>query len=69
MTSLLEEGADVNARSKKQWTPLHVAAHKGNAAIVEALLKAGADTMVYTQTLDTPESLAQKKKKISFSRC
>jgi ankyrin repeat protein len=61
--TLLDNGADVNARSSKNWTPLHIAAKNGNAVIVKELLQTGADTMLYTQTLDTPESLVPKNDK------
>ena len=40
----IARGADVNARYKDGWTPLHYAArYNRNPAAVEALLKAGAD--------------------------
>lgn len=42
MELLLQAGANVNADSMGQ-TPLHIAASKGNSAIVRALLAAGAD--------------------------
>ena len=41
--SLLEQGADVNARNKDGWTPLHVAAKEDAAATAEVLLDQGAD--------------------------
>jgi ankyrin repeat protein len=40
---LLEAGADPNARSATEGTPLHTAAFTGNVAVTETLLKAGAD--------------------------
>jgi ankyrin repeat protein len=40
---LLERGADVSARRKDGMTPLHGAAWRGHAAVVQALLDAGAD--------------------------
>ncbi len=43
---LLEHGADVNARDKKGWTPLHIAARKGLFKIATALLDYGADVNV-----------------------
>lgn len=42
--SLIEAGADVNARSNDEWTPLMLATIKGHTEMVEALLKSGADT-------------------------
>jgi uncharacterized protein len=40
---LVEHGADVGARRKDGMTPLHSAAWRGHAAVVAALLDAGAD--------------------------
>lgn len=42
-TSLLEEGAEVDARDKQGWTPLHNAANSGNEKLVQLLIKHGAD--------------------------
>ncbi|MDA7653501.1 ankyrin repeat domain-containing protein, partial [bacterium] len=39
----LEAGADVNAKDKYEWTPLHIAAYYGHEEIVELLIRAGAD--------------------------
>ena len=43
VAALLDAGADVNARRAGGRTPLHEAAAKGSAAVVDALLRAGAD--------------------------
>ncbi|XP_047495309.1 adhesion G protein-coupled receptor L2-like isoform X1 [Penaeus chinensis] len=43
VTSLLEEGAEVDARDKQGWTPLHNAAYSGNEEMVRILIKHGAD--------------------------
>jgi ankyrin repeat protein len=40
---LIELGVDVNARDRRQWTPLHFAARTKNPAVVKLLLEAGAD--------------------------
>jgi ankyrin repeat protein len=40
---LVDAGADVNARQRHGWTPLHGAAQNGSLASVERLLAAGAD--------------------------
>ncbi len=40
---LIERGADVNAKSDNEWTPLHWASSWVHIEIVELLLKAGAD--------------------------
>lgn len=40
---LLEKGADVNAKDKDGYTPLHMAAANGNTETAEVLLELGAD--------------------------
>jgi uncharacterized protein len=40
---LLESGADPDAVQRGGWTPLHSAAHNGDARTVELLLAHGAD--------------------------
>lgn len=42
--SLIDAGADVNARSNDEWTPLMLATIKGHTQMVEALLGNGADS-------------------------
>lgn len=44
LKSLIDAGADVNARSSDEWTPLMLATIKGHTQMVEALLKNGADS-------------------------
>jgi len=46
---LAQDARLVNARDKDQSTPLHWAAWKGHAAIVEALLDAGADIAAHNE--------------------
>ena len=41
--TLLNEGANVNARNQTQWTPLMMAAEKGHTETVKALLDKKAD--------------------------
>lgn len=41
--ALVAAGADVNARQRHGWTPLHGAADSGDAGLVELLLARGAD--------------------------
>ena len=43
LKSLIEAGADLNARSNDEWTPLMLATIKGHTAMVQVLLKNGAD--------------------------
>jgi excisionase family DNA binding protein len=44
LKSLIDGGADVNARSNDEWTPLMLATIKGSMQMVEALLRSGADS-------------------------
>jgi excisionase family DNA binding protein len=44
LKSLIDTGADVNARSSDEWTPLMLATIKGHTKMVEALLANGADS-------------------------
>ena len=39
----LGQGADINARDKGNWTPLHIAARWGTAETITALIDAGAE--------------------------
>lgn len=43
MRALLEGGANPDGRANDDWTALTVAAREGHPAVVEVLLKAGAD--------------------------
>ena len=44
--SLIQEGADLNARNKDGDTSLNIAARNGRTGVAEALIKAGADVQV-----------------------
>ncbi|QEH33067.1 Ankyrin repeat protein [Aquisphaera giovannonii] len=58
---LIELGVDVNARDRRQWTPLHFAARTKNPAVVKLLIDAGADVNAMNDEGITPlhESLAE----------
>jgi hypothetical protein len=52
--SLLEAGANVNARDHQGWTPLHSAAAQASAALAELLLEAGANINARDDRRETP---------------
>jgi ankyrin repeat protein len=56
---LIAAGADVNARTKLGWTPLHVAANEGKRDIAEYLLDHGADIGALDHEQRTPLDLAK----------
>ncbi len=55
---LLSHGADVNARNRDGWTPLHYACRHGQTDIVCLLLDAGAEVNAKENNGSTPLSLA-----------
>ena len=57
---LLERGADVGARAKKQFTPLHNAALNGHDEVVRLLLERGADIGARNSDGDTALDLANR---------
>ena len=58
--TLLESGADVQAKEKKKgWTALHWAAYKGHGAVVTALLEYGADVNAKKKDGRTPRDVAK----------
>ena len=54
----LEQGADIEARDKKNMTPLHIAGIWGTAQQVNALLKAGASVDARDEKNMTPLHIA-----------
>ena len=56
--TLLEQGADVNARQAGDFTPLHGAAQNGQMEMVELLLAFGADKSAQSANGQTPRSIA-----------
>ena len=40
---LLDENADINAKSNSYWTPLMIAIKSGNTSTAKLLIEAGAD--------------------------
>lgn len=62
MNKLIKDGANVNIRDGKSWTPLHYAAHEGYYGAIEILLKNGADIEARTDFLWTPLHLAAYQK-------
>ena len=58
---LLANKAEVNAKDKSEWTPLHWAAMKGHKAVVELLLANGADVNAKANNGGTPLHLAEDR--------
>uniref|UniRef100_A0A914XIB3 Uncharacterized protein n=1 Tax=Plectus sambesii TaxID=2011161 RepID=A0A914XIB3_9BILA len=58
---LLQAGADVNARDKDGWTPLHGAAHWGERQACEALVENGADFATQSFAGQTPLDVADEE--------
>ena len=62
---LISLGADVNAVNSSGYSPLHRAAVLGTTAIVEELLKAGADVNLKTDDGETALVYAEKRNRTS----
>jgi len=55
---LLQHGADVDAKDKREFTPLHYAAEKGYAEIAELLIEKGANVNATDTNKETPLHIA-----------
>ena len=59
--ALVAHGADVNAAGAAGYTPLHVAASRGNAELVRFLVASGARTDAKMDDGKTPADLARDR--------
>jgi ankyrin repeat protein len=60
---LIDHGADVEARSKEQSTPLHLASFQGQVeAVAQMLINHGADMAAQSEHRSTPLHLALRKR-------
>jgi len=64
----LDGDADVMARNKWGFTPLHFAARIGTPANIQALLDANADAKVKNEKGKTPWDLAQENEKLKGTK-
>ncbi len=60
---LIAKGADVNAKTKEEWTPLHYAAGGRVMEIVELLIAKGSDVNAKNKDGDTPLDVSIKFKR------
>ncbi len=58
---LLEAGADINAKTTWDYTPLSLAAYDGHIEVVRYLLAQGADPSIATRNGVKPWRRAQKR--------
>jgi ankyrin repeat protein len=61
LRSLLEHGADANARQQNDFTALHTAADSGDLSMIQLVLEHGAQTEAVTEDGRTPLDLAVAK--------
>ncbi|XP_064910752.1 protein phosphatase 1 regulatory subunit 16A isoform X2 [Columba livia] len=59
VTTLLDAGADVNARDSELWTPLHAAATCGHLRLVQQLIQCGADLLAVNSDGNMPYDLCE----------
>ncbi|XP_068687483.1 ankyrin repeat domain-containing protein 54-like isoform X2 [Montipora foliosa] len=62
MQMLLKRGARTNLGDAFCFTPLHLAAERGNLQAVKTLVKHGAEIMMKNKSDETPLAMARKKK-------
>jgi hypothetical protein len=60
---LIAKGADVNAKGRSGWTPLHFAANGGHREVAKLLIAKGADLNAKTSDGVTPLDWAEDVKK------
>ena len=65
--TLVDAGADINARNNDGETPLHNAATTNTPEVIQALLDTGADINARNNDGDTPLDLAIKKRQPACS--
>jgi uncharacterized protein len=58
---LIRAGADVNARQRHDWTPLHGAAHAGSVVLVRMMLERGADPKLRNREGKTALDIARER--------
>ncbi|KAJ1474201.1 ankyrin repeat protein, partial [Baffinella frigidus] len=61
LQTLLDHGADVNLKTRGDWTLMHWAAERSHGAIVQLLLDKGADIRARNKVGETPEDLASAR--------
>lgn len=59
--TLIEHGADVNAKAENDLSPLHTAAARGNMEVAKLLVEHGADVNATTKDGKTPLDYAQEQ--------
>jgi ankyrin repeat protein len=67
--SLIDKGADIEARNKDKETPLHIAAKEGHTKIVQYLIDKGADKQARAAYYRTPLHLAAERGYIAVVQC
>jgi ankyrin repeat protein len=65
---LLDRGADPNVADDRGWTALHQAVSRGNAAMIEALVRAHADGARQDRSGQSPRDLAKSKGRTDLVR-